>query len=148
MLCWNFLPTTSVRLFYSRGWPLPQRSAVLCCCPPSTYMSLLRERCCHSFWSGGQFALLRSARRSDSSYLGPSSAAASELIFARPTGGSGLAMWSLRFPAHYSWITGNPEVILRTLESRVFNFPCLGRQKRVNFPKTRLCYAGLASPTI
>jgi hypothetical protein len=20
------------------------------------YMSLLRERCCHSFWSGGQFA--------------------------------------------------------------------------------------------
>jgi hypothetical protein len=57
-------------------------------------------------------------------------------------------MWSLRFPAHYSWITGNPEVILRTLESRVFNFPCLGRQKRVNFPKTRLCYAALASPTI
>jgi hypothetical protein len=24
-------------------------------------------------------------------------------------------MWSLRFPAHYSWITGNPEVILREL---------------------------------
>ena len=43
--------------------------------PAATYMSLLRECCCHSLWSGGQFVLLRSARRSDSSYLGPSSAA-------------------------------------------------------------------------
>ena len=41
----GLLPTTSVRLFYSRGWPLPQRSAVLCCCPPSSYVSLLWERC-------------------------------------------------------------------------------------------------------
>jgi hypothetical protein len=24
---------------------LPQRSAVLCCCPPSSYVSLLWERC-------------------------------------------------------------------------------------------------------
>jgi hypothetical protein len=111
-------------------------------------MSLLRERCSHSFWSGGQFALLRSARRSDSSYLGPSSAAEVNLS-SRPTGDSGLAMWSLRFPAHYSWITGNPEVILRTpWKVGFFNFPCLGRQKRVDFPKTRLCYAGLVSPTI
>ena len=35
---------------------------------------------------------------------------ASELIFARPTSVSGLAMWSLRFPAHYSWITAHSSI--------------------------------------
>jgi hypothetical protein len=54
---WRTLPVAGMKLLLTGSFLI----AVLCCC-------------CHSLWSGGQFALLRSARRSGSSYLGPSSA--------------------------------------------------------------------------